>query len=154
MKKVEETILKACGFSVLILLFFFAFAASTNFPTAVISFSTFAIIVGFGFLISLASLILQVKKLNIIIRILIHYTTLLIAFCSIFLSIGNIGNGSSSKVFVAIVLFTIFYAFLFAVSFLVKKVVAFLDKAINVRYGTKTKAERTRESYKSLYSDK
>lgn len=154
MKKIEETILKACGFSVLILLLFFAFTASTNYPSAVINFSTFAVIVGFGFLISLASLVLQIKTLNVIVRFLIHYTTLLIAFCAIFLSIGNIGTGSSSKVFVAIVLFTIFYAVLLGISYLFKRIFDFFDKMINSKYETKTKAEAKKETYKSLYSSK
>ena len=154
MKKIEETILKACGFSVLILLLFFAFAASTNYSSAFINFSTFAVIVGFGFLISLASLVLQIKKLNVIVRFLIHYTTLLIAFCAIFLSIGNIGSGSSSKVFVAIILFTIFYVVLFGISYLFKCISDFLSKRINPKYGTKTKAEAQKEAYKSLYLNK
>lgn len=154
MKKIEETILKACGFSVLILLLFFAFATSTNYPTAVINFSTFAVIVGFGFVISLASLVLQIQKVNLVIRFLIHYATLLIAFCAIFLSIGNIGTGSSSKVFVAIVLFTIFYFILLGISYLFKRISNFLDKRINSKYGTKTKAEAKKEAYKSLYSNK
>ncbi len=154
MKKIEETVLKACGFSVLILLLFFVFAVSTNFSTAVIDFSTFALIVGFGFLISLASLVLQAKKLNILIRLLIHYTTLLIAFCSIFLTIGNIGTGSSSKIFVAIILFTVFYGAIFGITYVAKRIITFLDKIINARFGNKTEAERKKETYKSLYSNK
>ncbi len=157
MKRLENLLLKACGLATAILTLFYLFAALNTNTDAAISFSTFALIFGFGFLISVATMIFEIKSLNLAIRFIIHYSTLMVAFCVVFISTGNIATDSSSKIFTAVVLFTIFYALFFALSYAIKRIVNLIDvktdKHINSKNKTKPRAEE-KKPYKSLYSDK
>ena len=154
MKKLEGILLKGCGFSILILLMFYLFAVSTNYRTTAIDFPTFSIILGFGFLISLATLILGIKSISAFVRILIHYATLLVSFFVIFALSGNIDLSSSAKVFAAISLFTAVYAIISLMAYALKRIVNLMDKSINRKNKAYSKAEEKKSTYKSLYSDK
>ena len=157
MKRLENLLLKACGFTIAILTLFYLFPSLSKAQDEAISFSTFALIFGFGFVISVATMIFDIKSINLAIRLLIHYFSLMLAFCVVFISTGNISADSSAKVFTAVIMFTIFYAFFFALAYGIKKLVNHIDNKVDSRTnrnnGTKSKAERKSE-YKSLYSDK
>lgn len=156
MKKIEKLLLRGCGFTIAILMLFYIFANVNNRNNANIAFSTFLLILGFGLLISVATLIFEIKSLKLPFRIIIHYVVLLLSFCVVFISTGNIALDSSAKVFSAVIIFTVFYTLFFLVSWGVKKIVTLidgkLDKHSNSKYGKKSAAE-SKKPYKKLYSD-
>ena len=157
MKRLETLLLRACGFTIAILTLFYTFAAADNAGKSNIDFSVFALIFGFGLLVSIATMILEIKAIKLPLRILIHYVVLMITFCVVFISTGNIAADSSAKTFTAVIIFTVFYALFFGLFALLKKIVNLIDTKIDRRktsiQGTKSKAENKKQ-YKSLYSDK
>lgn len=148
MKKLENLLLGAAGYTVLILLLFYIFGTLSNFANPYIDFRTFLVILGFGVIISLAGMILGIQKIHVALRVLIHYVALLIAFFTVFIINGNISAQGAGWVFVAIVLFTVFYLLIAGITILTKKLVGKIDSNI----GTKTEAECKKEGkYKPLY---
>ena len=154
MKKLENILLKASGFTILILMLFYMFALSGNLTPATIAFPTFLLIFFFGVIISVATMILGLKQLKLPIRLLIHYTTLLVAFCSIFIASGNIQADSAAKIFSAVVIFTVLYALFFATVYLIKRTVNLIDKKIDEKQNKGAKSAAKKSGYKSIYSDK
>ncbi|MBQ8321033.1 MAG: DUF3021 family protein [Clostridia bacterium] len=151
MKRFENILLKGCGFAVLILTLFYIFALTSNYNNATIEFSTFALILAFGMLISFTTMLLGLKKLALPLRIAIHYTSLMVAFCIIFMASGNISADSPAKIFSAVVIFTFLYAMLFGAVYFIKKLVNAVDNKVDKR--SKKNTEKKSE-YKSLYSSK
>ena len=156
MKRLENLLLKGCGFTIAILTLFYLFPALSKAANESISFSTFALIFGFGMLISVATMIFEIKSINSAIRILIHYLALMVAFCVVFISTGNISADTPAKVFTAVIIFTVFYAFFFGLTVATKKLVKLIDEKADKHITQKSKAKSKAENkkpYKSLYSD-
>lgn len=154
MKKLENILLKASGFTILILMLFYMFALSGNLTPATIAFPTFLLIFFFGVIISVATMILGLKQIKLPIRLLIHYTALLVAFCSIFIASGNIQADSAAKIFSAVVIFTVLYALFFAIVYFIKRTVNLIDKKIDEKQNKGAKSAAKKSGYKSIYSDK
>ncbi len=147
MKKLENLLLKACGYTVLILTLLYSFASAENFNESKVGFSTFALILLFGILISLATLVLGMKKPKLPLRILIHYGTLLLAFFVIFMTNGRISVDSPAKTFSTIIIFTLLYALLFGTVYLIRRLVKSADRKLD-------KKQSKKSEYKSIYSGK
>lgn len=154
MKKIEKILLSACALTVIILTFFYLFALIGQFTDPMISFTTFLLISGFSLIISLMSLILKIERLKMIVRVIVHYASLLVAFTVIFLISGNLGAGGTPVVFSAIVVFTFLYAVIFALSYFIKNVIGAADRKIDARLRAKAKPTKSKSEYKSLYSSK
>lgn len=150
MKKIENLLLKACGYSLIILTLFFAVAALGNFTSAAIDFPTFLLIFVFGIIISTASMILYVQALKPIFRVMIHYAILLISFSVIFILAGKLGNGGASVIFSAIVIFTFLYAVIFAVTYLIRRAIKSADKALDKKNSSSSKGNKNKP-YTPLY---
>ncbi len=106
---------EACIFCTLITLVFFFFAALINeventFGDVGLSLARYLLIVLFSFLIAGANRLFCAKGLHLALRFVLHYALLLTAFLVIFIAAGNIKISGSASVFVAIVVFTVFYA--------------------------------------------
>ena len=151
MKKIESILLRGCGLTILILTLFYAFASFGNLANQGIYFDTFALIFIFGQIISLTTEILSLPRPAFAIRLLIHYASLLVAFCAVFIATGNIKADTPANTFSAVIIFTFLYALFFGVVWLIKKLVASLDKRID---GKKSSAKNEKKPYKSIYSDK
>ena len=89
-----------------------------------------------------------------IVRIIVHYASLLVAFTVIFLISGNLGAGGTPVVFSAIVVFTFLYAVIFALSYFIKNVIGAADRKVDARLRAKAKPTKSKSEYKSLYSSK
>ncbi len=154
MKKLQNLLLGACGYTVLILTLFYIFAAISQFTDPRIGFSRFATLFGFGCLISLGGFILGIEKLKKPLRVLIHYTLLLISFCVVFIASGNIASKGPAAVFSSVVIFSFFYAFIFVFTYLIRRAVNEADKRIDKKVGSKKK-NTNKTPYKPIYgSDK
>ena len=105
MKRLEKTLLAGCGYTVLILTLFYAFAAISEFTSAAITIQRYLLITAFGFIIAFAELMYASLNLKNWLRGLIHYGVLLTAFIAIFIISGNIKSGRASAVFAAIIIF-------------------------------------------------
>lgn len=152
MKKIESILLRGCGLTILILTLFYAFASFGNLANQAIGFDIFALIFIFGQIISLTTEILFLPRLKFAIRLLIHYISLMVAFCAIFIATGNIKADTPANIFSAVIVFTFLYAFFFGVVCLIKKLVISLDKQIDSRKTANDKNDK--KPYKSIYSDK
>ena len=150
MKRLEKTLLAGCGYTVLILTLFYAFAAISEFTSAAITIQRYLLITAFGFIIAFAELMYASLNLKNWLRGLIHYGVLLTAFIAIFIISGNIKSGRASAVFAAIIIFTMLYFAFWGVVHLAKKTVRAADKRLNER-APKDKSEKPKKGYKPLY---
>ncbi len=145
MKKIEGILLRACGFTVLILLLFYLFAVATSFVDPAISFPTFVLILTFGFVISFSALVFEIKVLKLPFRIIIHYAALLIAFCAVFVYSGNLSAGGDAAIFTAVAIFTALYSVIFSVSYFLVRAI----RAADNRLETKASAKKDSNKEKS-----
>ncbi len=143
MKKIKNVILNASLYTVIILILFYLFAIASDLATEGIPFGRFMLILGFSVLISIANLVFYAEKLNYLLRILIHYATLMTSFCVIFIVSGNISKAGAPAVFVAVTVFTFFYAIAFGTVYLFKRSLGTIGKAANKKNAP--------TSYKNLY---
>ena len=151
MKKIENLLLHSTAYTVLILLIFYIFGAASDFTDAYISFPTFLTILGFGAIISVAGMIFSIKKIHLALRALIHYIVLLVAFCVIFITTGNISSGGQGAIFISVAIFTVFYFTIFAISLAVISAVRKADENIDKKIKAELKKEAKTAKYKSLY---
>ena len=151
MKFIENLVMKACAYTVLILSLFYLFGTLSNFSAAYINFPTFLIVFAFGIVIAIAGLLLNLKKLKKWLRILLHYTLLLMTFCVVFIIRGNLSAGGSSTIFSAIIIFTALYFAIFGIVYLIKRTVKSADKTLDKYRKADVKTEKT--AYKSLYKN-
>ena len=147
MKKIENLLLQAAGYTVIILFLFFIFAATGDFTKAAITFPQFATILCFGVTISVAGLIFKLDSIKKWIRILIHYAVLLAAFTVIFIITGNLVSGGTGTVFSAVVIFTFFYAIIAALVYFVGRFIKSADKKVDIKARRNTKPAAKKEEY-------
>ncbi len=145
MKRLENLLLRACAITVMIVLIFFLFTYTLGSGREPLYIGNFLLILAFGAVISVADLILEIKKLKFIFRLLIHYATLLVAFLVVF---RFIVEKAPSAIFVAIILFTVLYAVFFVIAFFIKKAVNAADKKVDKKLPKKADGKK---KYNSLY---
>ena len=151
MRRLNKLFLSGCGYTVLMLILFYLFAAVSNFTSTAIAPGQFILILTFGMIISTAELIYDCTRLKKVHKLLIHYFVLLVTFCVIFIASGNIAAQRPSAVFVAIILFTILY---FAFTVLVhyaRKAIKKADDKLDMKSSNKKISKK--ESYKPLYKE-
>lgn len=153
MRRINKLVLTACGYSILILSLFYIFAAVSQFVSKSIAPGQFALIVTFGFVISLAEFMYEELKIKKVLKCLVHYGVLLVAFCLIFIISGNISVQRPSAVFGAIVIYTVLYFAVYAIVHFVRRAINKADDSLDKRTAQKTVKTKKTNSYKSLYSD-
>lgn len=153
MRRINKVFLTACGYAILILSLFYAFAAISDFTSDAIAPQQFALILGFGFIISIAEFTYEELKLKKIYKCIIHYFVLLVAFCLIFIVSGNVSSQKPSAIFIAIVLYTVSYFTIYGIVRLVRMSINFADDKLDQRNATdkKSKKDNNKGTYKSLY---
>ena len=147
MNNFERLIERACGFTVLMLLLIYLLGAFAGIEDNGIELGSFALILLFGFIIAIANLVIGYNKIAVWLRICLHYSVLLLAFCAVFIGSGRITNNTQGSYFAAVVIFTFLYALIALITFLSKKLVKRTDKAIAKRADKKT-AEENEEAPK------
>lgn len=132
MKDIERLFLFGAGYTTLILSIYYAFAAITT-GTTTVSVGRFFLILLFGFIIAGAEFAYKTFNFKRVLKCLVHYCILLLAFCLIFILGGFFEANSPSAVFAAVIIFTAFYFLLFAVVYFVRKGIARSDEALESR---------------------
>ena len=156
MGRIYKIFLTGSGYTVLILSLFYVFAAASGFVSQAIAPGQFALILSFGFIISLAELMYEELKLKKIYKCLIHYAVLLVAFCLIFIVSGKISYQRPSVIFVSIIIYTLLYFSVWAIVHYVRKAINHADDKLDARSmakEAKSKNKHNKGTYKSLYSD-
>lgn len=153
MRRIHKIFLTGCGYAVLILTMFYAFAAISKFVSTAIAPAQFVLILTFGLIIAFAEFMYEQLKLKKILKCLIHYCVLLAAFCFIFIMSGNISTKRPSAVFVAIILFTFSYFAIFAIVNFARKAINALDDKLEAKNQKSGESTQKKKGYKSLYSD-
>ena len=155
MRRINKLFLTGCGYAILILTMFYIFAAVSQFVSQAIAPGQFALILVFGFIISLAELMYEELKLKKALKCIIHYCVLLVAFCLIFIISGNISAQRPSAVFGSVVIYTVLYFTVFAIVHLVRSAINKADDNLERRHAAHEKKSQKNKkgTYKSLYSD-
>lgn len=145
MKRIEKYLFEASALSVLITSIFFIFAKiSSPDITPAVHIGRYFTILLFSLLIVFANLLFKLRKLPKILALLIHYVVIILAFTLIFVDLKGI---TGPRIFILLVLFTLFYAMLFGIVIGIRKLCARLDSSIK----SKTKQEQKKEKYKPRY---
>lgn len=151
MRRIHKLFLVGCGYTVLILSLFYAFAAISEFTSTAIAPGQFALILVSGLVIALAELMYEELKVKKAIKCIIHYAVLMIAFCLIFIISGKISAQKPAAVFIAIMLYTLLYFTIWTIVHFSRKAIDRADDKLDAR--SKVKNEKTKKGYKSLYGD-
>ena len=145
MKPVYKLLLEACGLSVLITsISFIIETIDTPWITPAIPFGRYFLILLFSFSIVGANLLLGIKKLHKLVSLLLHY---LIIFATFMLAFIGFAEMTPTKFFIYTAMFTLFYATVFAIVFVVKKLSSKADAYLD----TKTRAPKKQDEYKPRY---
>lgn len=147
MKQLEKFFSHACMYTVFISIAFYIFSDMVNTKGLSMSFGRFLTIFAFSMMISSMEYIFSVTRIPKILKYLIHYLILCIAFNVVFLSIRKSNSDfvfNSSTIFAAIVLFSFGYAAFFLFAYLFKK----LGAKINFN---KSRNASKKDEYKSRF---
>ncbi len=141
MKKLENLIFEACAVSVLLTSVFFIFAW-IGLPeiTPAIQIGKYFLILLFSLLITAAKLLFSVKGLKKPLALLLHYAIALVAFSVIFFDFSTL-NGM--RIFILIVCFTLFYAAIWGIVIVTRRILARLDKQIEAKRKPEEKVKYT-----------
>lgn len=148
MKKLGKLLSEACIYATLMLFAVLVFAEAFGLGGNGISFARFAAVFGYSLLISIANLIKRALSTNIFIKTSIHYALTLSGFIFLFAFLGNMNNAAPTKIFVAIALFSVFYATIALSVWLVRKYILKSSTPAPARCASGPKGE-----YTSLYGD-
>lgn len=151
MRRIHKLFLVGCGYTVLILSLFHLYAAVSNFVSPAIAPGQFALILASGMVISLAEFMYEHLKIKKVLKCIIHYCVLLVAFCLIFIISGKISAQRSAAVFVAIMLYTFLYFFIYVIVHFARKGIDLMDNKLEAKSGAKE--DKSKKNYKSLYTE-
>ncbi len=150
MKKLESVLLKACGYTVLIMAVFYAFMSLND--ESSLSLPTFVLISVFGILVSVTTMILGLKKPALPIRILLHYASLLLVFYVVFIAIGKRAASTPAQIFSAVIIFTVVYIFMFIAVYFIRLLIGKIDKRLDKKSARKHSSKQdTKSEYKPIY---
>ena len=152
MKKIQSLLLNASAYTVLILALFYLFAAVTGYTQGGIGFPMYALILGFGLVISLAGLIFETDKLSRAVKFILHYAVLFVAFLLIFVISGNIKGQGESVIFSSILIFTFFYAIVSVIVYLIRRAISSADKKVSDKLAKKAPTQKKKTPYKPIYT--
>lgn len=151
MKHIRSILVGGCVFTTVITLLFSIVAFIINraegiYGTVSLPVSQFLLILLFSFVIATANHVFFLRRLHTALRLLIHYSALLISFIFVFVVAGNLRITGADSVFIAIVVFTVLYAILMAIVLSFLRAIGFLDKTLG--YAHKV---RDAEQYKRRF---
>ena len=146
MKRIYKLILEACGLSVLITSIFFIFEKiSSPDITPALPIGRYFLILLLGFIVVCANLLFGIRTLHKIVALLIHYLAIFTTFLITFVGFNGM---TPTKFFIYIVMFTIFYAIIFAIAIGVKILSAKADAHISAKSPTPKKTTEYKSRYK------
>lgn len=136
---IQKILVSTCVVSTLISVFFYFLAAVVNeveslMNETAVTFRQFLLILLFSLLVALANRLLSVRSLHAVLRVAIHYATLLAAFLVVFVAAGKLHISGASSVFLAVTVFTVLYAVFFVAG-------CFLSRLFRDKPDEKKKAE-------------
>lgn len=141
MKKAEKIILQACAYTVLICFMFLLFAQISGFTTATLSFGKFMLLVLFGAVIAVANMLWEIKSWHYMLKLIVHFASLMSAFFVVFVISGNIKASGGGAILAAVFVFTFLYALIFTITYFVKKSINTVDKKLDSKSSAASKKE-------------
>ena len=130
MKKIEKFMLTSTAFTVGVMLVFFLLSKAFS-VDAVLGFVNFLICILIGFAISGANLIFKIPNLQIWFKVPIHYAALMAFYLPfLYISIPDF-MARPAAIFIAIMIYTIFYAIFTAAVYGIKKLIVALDSKVD-----------------------
>lgn len=151
MRRIHKIFLSGCGYAILILSLFYAFAATFKFISPEIAPKQFYLILTFALVIAIAEFMYEQLKVKTVYKCLIHYGVLFIAFLVIFVILGNISTQKASVIFIALIIYTFLYFVIWTIVHFVRKAINRMDDKLEAK--TKSAKKTEKKNYKSVYSD-
>ena len=118
MNRFKSIISRTGIYTVSLCLFLYVFALLISFSNATIDIGGFLVILALSFVLSAAQEVFTVKSLATPYKFLIHYCATLLSFVVIYVTRNTT---TATKVFIAIILFTIAYALICGIVYLIKR---------------------------------
>lgn len=151
MKHLRSILTGGCVFTTVITLLFSIVALIINRAEGIygevsLPVSQFLLILLFSFVIASANHVFFLRRLHTALRLLIHYSALLVSFIFVFVVAGNLHITGTASVFIAIFVFTVLYAVMMAIVLSFLRAVGYLDKTLG--YAHKV---RDAEQYKKRF---
>ena len=132
MRRLEKFLLKGTAYTVGIMLVFFLLSLAFELEVY-LGFVNYLTCILIGFAINAANLVFSIPKLQIWFKVPIHYAALIALYIPfLYISIPDFMQRESS-IFVAIMIYTIFYAVLVAIIYGIKKLVSKIDDKIEAK---------------------
>ena len=153
MKNIEKVLLLGCGYTVLILAGFYLFALFAELASLSIAIDKFFLILLFGMVISVTEAVTAGIRLNKILRHIIRYAVLLSAFSVIILPSATLNVVDATFVFVAVIIFTVLYAFGSLVVFAVRTGLNRIARTAKSATDKGQKKSAKTSEYTPLYKD-
>lgn len=157
MQKIKGLLLRACGYTTLILFLLLAFLSFNKTDSNLIvdvDLTRFMLVFLFGCIISATDLVLGINAIPKIWRKIIHFAVLFITFCIVFMSMGNLWVGNQASIFSAVIIFSFFYAIVAVAAFLIKKLVDVADSKLDSKAAKKPVApKKEKKEYVPRYKD-
>ena len=153
MNRIEKTLLRGSGYTLLILLLFYAFSLIADLDSKSISAERFFIVLGFGMLIATAELIYDILTFNRIIKNIIHYLLLLSSFTIIFILGDFTKQKGITAVVVSLILFSVLYFFILGIVLALRRTVNAADKKLNKKLA-QSNEKRTKDTQPEKYTPK
>ena len=130
---VRKILVSTCVVCTLISVFFYLVAAIVNgeddtLLDPAINLRQFLLILLFSLLVALANRLLTVRGLHIVLRILIHYATLLATFFIVFIAAGKLKISGPASVFLSVMIFTVLYAVCFTAGYFLLRLFGAIQK--------------------------
>ncbi|MBO5945118.1 MAG: hypothetical protein J6Q69_00785 [Clostridia bacterium] len=130
LRKIEKFLLSACAYTVGVTLLFFLIGSI--FYSVVLELASFLVCILMGVTISLANLISKIRSIKIWFRVPMHFAVLLGMWILFLYTAASNAMDGSGRVFVAIVIYTVFYAAAFAIVCAIKALIKHLDDKAEV----------------------
>jgi hypothetical protein len=150
MKRLEKILLRASAYTVLIFTAFCLFSGALAMHTPAIEIKKFFLILLFGVICAITENLTDTKRLNAFLRTLIRYAVSLTAFC-LFLMPNAASISSGADVFIAVAIFTLVFAMITAMLFVLRIGLASLEKKSKKDNSGGTKPEKAK--YTPRYKD-
>ncbi|MBO5906819.1 MAG: DUF3021 family protein [Clostridia bacterium] len=151
MKKIKNTILNACAYTVILLFVFFFFVALTGSTNLALTISSFTAIFFIGCVIALSNHVFGIEKLAYPLRLTIHFFLLLGALFGLLYTTGYLASRTPSSYIVLIFIYALVYAIVWLISHFFKKWISPLTARTKKKNGKVEAEKKQTAEYKPLY---
>lgn len=118
MSKLKTIIYRTGIYTVSLCLFLYVFALLIKYSNATIDIGGFLVILALSLVLSASQEVFTLPSLSYPIKVLVHFASMLLSFTVIYVTRSET---TPTKIFVAVIVFTILYAIIFTATYFIKR---------------------------------